>query len=1070
MAATHTGFLKGEKATGFQNQPHAHGGYVIVAGNGTHMALDISDPYNPIVHQVVKSPYRTVDLEDQHDQEQEGHTVSFAKYPDGSEYMVTIAGKGVDIWDVSDITAGIEYVRSVELPGINYGDVDGAIWGVGWQGNYIYIGATNNGLYVIDATDPTQPIDAVSPESPDSYSSVPISNWDGIKVGQVFPIGNLLPFGTPKVSTGLVTLDIQRPGAPITLDTAHCDHGSYITWFYGKWFFCQAGLSSYDVTSDPGNITHVATPGGSTSEYLNFGDDFLFEGNRRPYGGVTKYDITDPANPVKLGKVKHPVTQSGDDDQFSVKVGNLLVIADDENDRGSFVAVHDTAPDTKPPRVMYANPVDGDSGLSPQSRVGVSFSDQIDLRSVDTSTFIVREVGGSALPGYFGINHTVVNFSPVGGFKPNTTYEVVLPQGGIKDLVGNGLQTAYTSQFSTGEDASQQVTFEAEDAVLSGGTVTATNQAGYSGSGFADYPSNGGSADFILPESFAGGVYMLNLRFANGSAETRKLDLVLNGTSLNEAFSFEPTGSWTAWSNVSRRIVLASGDQTLSLKGLTSTAGPNLDYIELVRLGDNHSMEAEDGTVSDGTTVQSSHSGFVGSGFADFPTTGGRVDFVVDNAAAGTYTLSTRYAVGSGSTRFLSVEVNGNTVTGSLSFTPTGDWNSWAQVDSTVTLLDGKNTVSLVGLPDSPGPNIDNISLKKLGGTSALQAEDAILSGGVTVVSGNGGYIGSGYADYPSSGGEATFLTSVDTAGNYNLDIRYANGASDSRYLAVEVNGVVINGNTEFTSHGWTSWQTLSQTLTLDDGPVTVTLRGLNSPGPNIDQIFLSAGSEPSPLSCSVDALTPVELGQSVNFNGASEDEATFAWNFGDGSTSSDSTSAGITHTYGDPGRYNVLLTVKKGARIAQCSAVQIVHNPLTSGKPSSSSSIIVDENRNRVWVANSDSNTVTAINADSSNKEFEVAVGIDPRTLALASDGSVWVTNYDNHSISVLDGVSGQLLDTIALPYGSQPFGIVFSPNGNYGYVALQATGQLVELDLQRAVFHVHWTLVLMLRESFLC
>lgn len=38
--------------------------------------------------------------------------------------------------------------------------------GVAWQGNYIYVGATNNGLYVIDATNINALTDAVSPATP----------------------------------------------------------------------------------------------------------------------------------------------------------------------------------------------------------------------------------------------------------------------------------------------------------------------------------------------------------------------------------------------------------------------------------------------------------------------------------------------------------------------------------------------------------------------------------------------------------------------------------------------------------------------------------------------------------------------------------------------------------------------------------------------------------------------------------------------------------------------------------------------------------------------------------------
>jgi hypothetical protein len=43
----------------------------------------------------------------------------------------------------------------------------------------------------------------------------------------------------------------------------------------------------------------------------------------------------------------------------------------------------------------------------------------------------------------------VVNFSPNEDLKPATTYEVVLPKGGITDLTQNAIAEEFKSTFTT---------------------------------------------------------------------------------------------------------------------------------------------------------------------------------------------------------------------------------------------------------------------------------------------------------------------------------------------------------------------------------------------------------------------------------------------------------------------------------------------------------------------------------------------------------------------------------------------------------------------------------------------
>lgn len=195
----------------------------------------------------------------------------------------------------------------------------------------------------------------------------------------------------------------------------------------------------------------------------------------------------------------------------------------------------------------------------------------------------------------------------------------------------------------------------------------------------------------------------------------------------------------------------------------------------------------------------------------------------------------------------------------------------------------------------------------------------------------------------------------------------------------------------------------------------------------------------------------PAKVGASVNFKIEDPDHVPglkFSWDFGDGGPAtlfeSDYTA---THTYRKPGHYTIKVMVSDGAHRQARTRVQTVFHPPTARPPTTASPIILDAARNRVWVVNPDSDTVTAIDAKGLTKLFEKPSGTRPTTLALAPDGTVWVANQDDATIVVLDGQDGALLQTIKLPHASRPHGVAFSPDGAAAYVTLQGTGQLLKL-----------------------
>jgi len=137
------------------------------------------------------------------------------------------------------------------------------------------------------------------------------------------------------------------------------------------------------------------------------------------------------------------------------------------------------------------------------------------------------------------------------------------------------------------------------------------------------------------------------------------------------------------------------------------------------------------------------------------------------------------------------------------------------------------NIVIIGGTPPDPQP-----------GTPTYQLETATLGGGTVSESTNGGFIGSGYANFSATGGFAQ-VNNADGrgGGSHAIRIRYALGATASRTGRVLVNGVAQNITFNPTG-AWTTWATQNVTFTLNNGTVnTIRFESNGQDLANIDQI-----------------------------------------------------------------------------------------------------------------------------------------------------------------------------------------------------------------------------------------
>ena len=181
----------------------------------------------------------------------------------------------------------------------------------------------------------------------------------------------------------------------------------------------------------------------------------------------------------------------------------------------------------------------------------------------------------------------------------------------------------------------------------------------------------------------------------------------------------------------------------------------------------------------------------------------------------------------------------------------------------------------------------------------------------------------------------------------------------------------------------------------------------------------------------------------------------TVVWGFGDNSgLVGPLTAFEVEHQFDLPGRYLIEATVSdETGQSATIDFLQAVHLPLAPNAGAASQSILYEStgSNDRLWVVNPDNDTVSVFDTATAAKLAELPVGDQPRSLALAPNGEVWVVNKLSASITVIGGTETafQVTDTLPLPFASQPHGIVFDPAGQFAYVTLEASDQLAKIEL---------------------
>lgn len=181
-------------------------------------------------------------------------------------------------------------------------------------------------------------------------------------------------------------------------------------------------------------------------------------------------------------------------------------------------------------------------------------------------------------------------------------------------------------------------------------------------------------------------------------------------------------------------------------------------------------LQAEDAIWLSGAVRQTEHGGFQGSAYVNYEPNepDGFIQWHVDAEKAGTYRLTFRFANGAGDSRPGEIQIDDQPVA-LLPFGPTGGWDRWQVVSTSVYLTKGENRVRLTGTGADGGANIDSLELAWQSGNSAEEPTPSEMRGFATL---NGG----------TTGGEGGREVTVSTLKDF---IRFA-GSNDAYIIRVQ--------------------------------------------------------------------------------------------------------------------------------------------------------------------------------------------------------------------------------------------------------------------------------------------
>lgn len=287
--------------------------------------------------------------------------------------------------------------------------------------------------------------------------------------GNSILLGNLLFITSDATMRGVAVYDISPvfntpPEDPALVDRLNGLVGGYLGAIWQD-YLVLAGGSDRDILqivdiSDPTDMRLVQTfdlrgddalNAGTNVPYVQTQDQYIF--TRRHKINMETFEIVHEFDEVGNNRPPGSVAGQIDTSQYLLPLGNLLISGGYSSAGRDAIGVwcHDSQPDNQGPYVGYHIPRDGQSNYPTGAPISLVIAEELEsFTIVNGVSLIVRPVGGQPLDVWHSFSHDgVLTITPKTYFAEDTTYEVIIPAGGIKDAAGNGIE-GYAFSFSTG--------------------------------------------------------------------------------------------------------------------------------------------------------------------------------------------------------------------------------------------------------------------------------------------------------------------------------------------------------------------------------------------------------------------------------------------------------------------------------------------------------------------------------------------------------------------------------------------------------------------------------------------
>jgi uncharacterized protein (TIGR02145 family)/uncharacterized repeat protein (TIGR02543 family) len=291
----------------------------------------------------------------------------------------------------------------------------------------------------------------------------------------------------------------------------------------------------------------------------------------------------------------------------------------------------------------------------------------------------------------------------------------------------------------------------ANGSISPSGSVTVNSGANQT---FAITPNSGYQVSAVTVDGASKGV-MTSYTFSNVTANhtvsaTFQIATVQRTITASAGANgtISPSGSVTVNSGASQTFTISpnSGYQVsavtvdgASLGAITSYTFSNVTASHtitatFVQQSAGTKYEAEDASLTSPAKMMTDHKNYSGRGFVAgfYNVSGGQVDVTVNASSAGSHKLVVRYSAGNGTCTSMGLFV-GSTRIKTLSCNGTSNWDTWADLNETVTLAAGTNHIIFKSeASTSKVINLDYITVTGNGSPTTYQ---------LTVTSGTGGTI-----------------------------------------------------------------------------------------------------------------------------------------------------------------------------------------------------------------------------------------------------------------------------------------------------------------------------------------